>query len=253
MARITINGKQIQFSTRLEVLPKLWDQKASKTIGKTKEEQWTNQELSILKEEIYKIYFNLLESTEHVTPEKVKNALLREEDEYTLMFQFTEHNKRCKKIENIKITHKTYTRYVLTQKRLQEYLQSNYHEEDIALKKIDTTFIEGFYAFLIMKYRCNNNTAMKFIQSFRTVINYAHNSGLMKVNPFRFFNIHFDKTTCTYLNQEEIDAIWKKKFRTKRLIQVRDMFIFSCYTGLSFIDLVKLKEVTIQMGFDGKI
>jgi len=93
---------------------------------------------------------------------------------------------------------------------------------------------------------------MKFIQRFRTVMNFAENSGLLHKNPFFFYKIRFQKTSRTYLNIEEINKIWQKDFLTKRLEQVRDIFIFSCYTGLSFIDICNLREGNIQLAFDNK-
>jgi hypothetical protein len=78
---------------------------------------------------------------------------------------------------------------------------------------------------------------MKFIQRFRTIVIYAKNSGLITVDPFSNYKFKYDRVERGYLNQEEIDRIYAKRFASQRLEQVRDMFVFSCYTGLSYIDI----------------
>lgn len=79
------------------------------------------------------------------------------------------------------------------------------------------------------------------------------NSGLNFVDPFGSFKFSFDKVDRGYLNQDEIDLIYNKEFSSARLTQVRDMFIFSCYTGLSYIDLCNLTKEDIKLAFDGKL
>jgi len=78
---------------------------------------------------------------------------------------------------------------------------------------------------------------MKFIQRFRTIVIYAKNSGLITIDPFSNYKLKYDRVERGYLNQEEIDKIYTKRFASQRLEQVRDMFVFSCYTGLSYIDI----------------
>ena len=94
---------------------------------------------------------------------------------------------------------------------------------------------------------------MKFVQRFHSVLIYAKNSGLNFVDPFGSFKFSFDKVDRGYLNQDEIDLIYNKEFSSARLAQVRDMFIFSCYTGLSYIDLCNLTKEDIKLAFDGKL
>ncbi len=94
---------------------------------------------------------------------------------------------------------------------------------------------------------------MKFVQRFRTVLNYARNTGLDFIDPFANYKFNFERVDRGYLEQAEIDKIYNREFTSKRLEQVRDMFIFSCYTGLSYIDLCNLKPDNIKTGFDGKL
>lgn len=88
-------------------------------------------------------------------------------------------------------------------------------------------FIEGFYLFIRENYPCTHNTAMKFMQRFRTVVLFAHNLGLITFNPFGAYKLKFEYVERDFLEQAELDRIYQKTFASKRLEQVRDMFILA--------------------------
>ena len=94
---------------------------------------------------------------------------------------------------------------------------------------------------------------MKFVQRFRTVVNFAKNTGLVTADPFGSYRVRFEHTDRDYLTMEEITAIYNHEFSTKRLEQVRDLFVFSCYTALSYIDVCELRQEDIRTGFDGNL
>ena len=125
--------------------------------------------------------------------------------------------------------------------------------EDINFREINVVYIEGFYLFIRENYPCTHNTAMKFIQRFRTVVLFAHNLGLITFNPFGAYKLKFEYVERDFLEQAELDRIYQKTFASKRLEQVRDMFIFSCYTGLSYVDVCELRAENIKVSFDGNL
>ncbi|MDR0231410.1 MAG: site-specific integrase [Dysgonamonadaceae bacterium] len=252
MIRITVNGKQIQFSSNLQVNPESWDQKSGKVRGRSSFSKELNSQIEIIRTTLYKHYIRLISDCEEITPNKIKAAFLSSGNETTLIYQFEKHNELYQSMTGSQVTYKTYSRYELTKNRLIEFMEHEYEVRDIQLNKITVSFIEKFYLYIQSQYHCSNNTTMKFIQRFRAVMNFVENSGLLQKNPFFFYKIRFQKTSRTYLNMEEINKIWQKEFSTKRLEQVRDVFIFSCYTGLSFIDICNLREENIQLAFDNK-
>ena len=135
-----------------------------------------------------------------------------------------------------------------------EFLKSEYNISDIPIKEITVTHIENFYLYLREQCEVSNNTAMKFVQRFHTILLFAQKSGLSFLDPFNNFRFNFDKTDRGYLTQEEIDTIYHKEFQSKRLEQVRDAFIFSCFTFLALIHnqliMNYLKQATIEVGND---
>lgn len=189
----------------------------------------------------------------YVTAEKVKNAFLGK-GEKTIVAFFEEHNQQFSlKVGNSISTHKTYTRYELTKSRLIEFMKDKYKVSDMPIREMNPVFIENFYLHIRSNFDCSHNTAMKFIQRFRTIVIYAKNSGLITIDPFSNYKLKYDRVERGYLNQEEIDRIYTKRFASQRLEQVRDMFVFSCYTGLSYIDICGLKPESIRMMFDGNL
>ena len=190
----------------------------------------------------------------YALPEQIRNAFLGlEEKEKTLISYFSQFNDQYKQKVGTTATQKTYTRYELTKQRLIDFMKSKYHVSDIQVRELNTVFIENFYLYLRNTSDISNNIAMKFIQRFRTVLNYARNTGLDFIDPFANYKFNFDRVDRGYLEQTEIDCIWNKRFTSKRLEQVRDMFIFSTYTGLSYIDLCNLTQDNIKTGFDSKL
>lgn len=180
----------------------------------------------------------------YVTPESVKNALLgKEEEANTIISFFTQHNDQYKKkVEAGEATPKTYSRYELTKLRLTEYMKDEYRVSDMPIRQINKVFIENFYLYIIKNHDCSPNTAMKFIQRFRTVVNFAQGTGLITADPFANYKLKFEYIERGYLDKDEISRICNKDFASKRLEQVRDIFIFSFFTGLAYVDVDKWQE-----------
>ena len=261
MVRITVDGDQVQFSSKLDVHPDNWDTKLGRAVvNKQSAEKKENLRVSSLNKTLDEIraaitmhYTRMMNTDGYALPEKIRNAFLGlEEKEKTLISYFTQHNEQYAKKVGKTATQKTYSRYELTKQRMIEFLKSEYNISDIPIKEITVTHIENFYLYLREQCEVSNNTAMKFVQRFHTILLFAQKSGLSFLDPFNNFRFNFDKTDRGYLTQEEIDTIYHKEFQSKRLEQVRDAFIFSCYTGLPYCDIYTLTAEDIKIGVDGK-
>lgn len=113
-------------------------------------------------------------------------------------------------------------------------------------------FLEDFAVYLQTDGGCGENTTAKFMQFFKRIILIARNNGIIASDPFSNFKIRIKKVDRGYLTEDELKRILKKKFAVKRLEQVRDIFIFSCFTGLAYIDVKNLTIDNLKKGFDGK-
>lgn len=254
MVRITINKEQVQFSSKLQINPKLWDTSNGKVLGASTDALNINRLLNIMRVKIDEIYYQQLNEHGYVLPEKIKNIVLGVETDKKKMLleHFAEHNEFYLLKIGRDTSQITYGRYELTKVRLKEFLKTEYKLSDIPVMGLTPIFIEKFFLFLQQEHNCNNNTALKFVQRFRTVFNYIKSTGAdIKIDPFVSFRFKTKKVVREVLTQEEIDAIYKKEFLTERLGQVRDIFLFMCYSGLSYIDVAQLTEDNVKTAFDG--
>ncbi len=254
MARITINTKVAQLGTKLEINLENWDAKAGKAIGRTNEVAEINRALHNLSSKITKAYNRRMDENGYAFPDEIKNDVLGfEASTKTLISYFTEHNNQYKMKVGKHTTHKTYTRYELAKSRLIDYMKEKYGIEDISIRELNVAFIENFYLYLMDKCNLHSNTAMKCVQRFRRVINFIKATGETINDPFINFRIRFQETDREVLTQDEIDRIRKKNFRTPKLNTIRDIFIFSVYTGLAYVDVSSLMETSVQKAFDGNL
>ena len=250
MIRVTIDGKQNQFSSKLEINPQFWSQKTNRANGHNKESQTTNKLLDAIRMDLHSYYVELSGNRRNVTPLQIKKAFLNNGSEGRLVSLFEDHLKFCRRRVGINLSQESVFRYEVTFARLIDFLNKEYHCDDIILNRIDLRFIETYYLFLRKDYNCTHNTATKYVQRFAAVMRYAERIGLLYNNPFIHYKFSLEPVEPVSLTQEEVCRIQKKRFGTGRLGEIRDIFIFSCWTGLSFSDVCSLTPNDIQIGFD---
>ena len=257
MTRVTVNGSNVQFSSKLDIFPDEWDtskNRAKTGKGYSSENIALNRLLDNMKSELTVHYNRLHALNGYVFPEQIRNAFLGlEEKEKTLMAYFAQFNEQYERKVGTLTTHTTYTRYELTRQRLLDFMREHYHTSDMSLRKLNTAFVENFYLYLRQTCGIAHNTATKFLQRFHSTLTYAKNSGLEFIDPFVHYKFTFERVDRGYLEQFEIDRIYTKELISERLRRVRDVFIFSCYTGLSYIDICNLRQEHVKTGFDGRL
>ncbi len=122
---------------------------------------------------------------------------------------------------------------------------------DIYLSDLDHKFVTDFEFYFKTTCKCAQNTTNKYIQNLKKIINLAMANGYLTVNPFANFKLRFKKVDRGFLTEDELNLIINRKFSVKRLEQVRDCFVFSCFTGLAHSDILKLNHKHIVTGTDG--
>lgn len=254
MIRITINGEIAQLSSKLQVNPDFWDVKTGRVKGRTAEANNINRQLDNLKTTIDKAYNKQFDEYGYATPEKIKNVILGVEKKYkTILEYFEMHNKQYALKVGYSTSNVTYNRYLLVKERLVSFLKENYNLSDIPINEVTPDFLDNFYIYIRNTYKSGHNNAMKSMQRLRKIFYFAKNTGLSIVDPFWNFDINFENTERGFLTIEEINTIQNKQFSTKRVEQVRDLFIFSCYTGLAYIDICNLTTDNLLMSFDDNL
>lgn len=254
MCRITIDGQISRFNTKLSIHPNMWDVKSSIALGRTKEAVEINAFLETIKTSIYNVYHDLLTKENNVNPDRVKNIFLGlEVKNQTILELFMQHIDDIEKLVGISRTKSTLQKYRVAEKHMANFIKEYYHAPDISLKEVNHSFLRNFEVYLMTTCKCRENTTAKFLQRFRTIVLFAKNNGWITVDPFTNYKIRFKKVDRGYLTQEQIDIIMNKQFSSERLEKIRDIFIFSCYTGLSYVDVKNLTHANIRKSFDEKL
>ena len=254
IVRVTVNTQVVQFGCKLDINPEIWDVKAGKAIGRSKEASDVNTALDNLKVAIRKSYDKQMEDYGYAMPEKIRNQVLGLEKGAKSLVEYIDlHNQQYENRVGINTTRTTFIRYKLVKERVQDFLRLKYNVSDIPIRDLTPVVLENFYLYLRKDCKCENNSSMKTMQRLRKIVYFAKNMGEAMADPYQSFRVHFESVDREILTQEEIDIIYNKEFITGRLEQIRDVFIFACYTGLSYIDVSNLTEDNIQEAFDGNL
>ena len=256
LARITVNGKVACFSTQQDIPADRWDSKYQRTFGETKLEKTINGYLDTIQASASRHFYDIQAEGKIVTAEMVRQRLLHNSDDNpkTLLQLFDWFMEDCEKIaQSHNITRETVVRYHLVKTRLEEFSEKTYKVKDMPLDRVDKRFVDNFYAYIRTEYKLNNNTAVRMMRKFSSVLKMGRDNGWLTHNPFRNVRMHIDPVDRSYLTMKELETVYNKEFPSKRLETVRDMFVFSCFTGLAYIDLYQLTKDDIIEKPDGKM
>ena len=250
--RITINGKRLDNSTGKYVDPSKWSAEMSKMKGNSEEARLINAHLENLKTKILIAEKDLYKKDIPVNLESLKNILNGTHERKRFLIPiFQEHNNKIKELLGIEYAPGTLERYETSLKHTINFLIWKYNISDIDISKIDHAFITDYEFYLRSVRKCANNTAVKYIKNFNKIIKLCLANDWLDKNPFSNYKSKVKEVERVYLSENEIQNIINKDFKTERLSLVRDIFLFSCFTGLAYIDVKNLTKSHISIGIDG--
>jgi len=251
--RITVNGKRAEISTNKKVELSKWDSDTQRVKGRSESARILNDYLDSLENRINRDFNLFTEKGEEITASGLKDSLIgKDVKKYYLVQVFEMNNVLIKQEEGQKYKRSTIDQYTTTLERLKLFLNQDYACNDVALSKLDLLFIRRFEIYLKTNYNIVHNTVMKHLKQLKKVIHFAMLMGYMERDPFFQHKTSSKEVSRGYLSSDELSKIENHVFRIKRLEQVRDVFIFVCYTGLAYSDLKLLSRESISKGIDGK-
>ena len=251
--RLTVDGKRLEFSTKKFVEKSKWSSELSKMKGTTEEARSINSYLDLMKSKVLDAQMVLLHRNEALTIENFKDKLLGNEERQRMLVPiFQDHNNKIKELVGKEYAHGTLERYTTSLKHTIEFMQWKYNVSDIDITKIDHAFITDYEFWLRSIRNCANNTAVKYIKNFNKIIKICLANDWLDKNPFANYKSKVKEVERVYLSEEEVQSIIEKNFKTERLSLVRDIFLFSCFTGLAYIDVKNLTKSHISYGIDGE-
>lgn len=251
--RVTVNAKRFEFSTNKSINPDKWSSEGSKVKGTSEEARTINSHLDYLKNQILQAEKKLIKKDISVSSENLKNELFGlTETKRMLVPIFQDHNNKIKELVGKEYAPGTLERYTTSLKHTIEFIQWKYNISDIDITKIDHAFITDYEFWLRSVRNCANNTAVKYLKNFNKIIKLCLANDWLDKNPFANYKSKVKEVERVYLTEDEIQSIIEKDFKTERLSLVRDIFLFSCFTGLAYIDVKNLTKSHISFGIDGE-
>ena len=253
--RITLNQKRWEYSTKHFIDTKTWDTKNSKIKGNGKEASTINGLVEITKNKVHQIILEYNIKDEVLNIDELKEILTGKSSEKkrTLVPIFEQHNKQMKALVPKEYAPGTLERYETSLKHTKAFIKFQYNADDIDLKDINHAFIMDYDFYLRTERNCNNNTTIKYLKNFKKIINLCLANDWMQKDPFVNYKSKLEKVDRVFLSKEEIETIFNKELTITRLNLVRDIFLFSCFTGLAYIDIANLTKSNIVKGIDGNL
>lgn len=250
--RISVNGKRTEISVGKTCSPTSWNSHSCRCKGTKEEIRLLNAYLDSLQTKLNVNQQLLVESGKEITVENLRNSLTGKKEKSKMLIDiFEEHNRRVESLLGNGFEPNTLKGYRTTIKHLSAFIKRNYNGDDIELEKLSHEFIVDFEFYL--RSRCNLSavSAAKYIKNLKKIVNSCIAHGWIPNNPFSNYKSKAKAGERVYLSQVELSDIYKKNFTIERLAQVRDIFLFCCYTGLAYADVKKLKRTEIATGIDG--
>ncbi|MFZ6013584.1 MAG: site-specific integrase [Bacteroidota bacterium] len=252
--RISLMNKRLTLATKIFVKQNEWSDQNGKLKTNSEEARKVNKMLDAFKMKAFDYQRELMNEGKDVTLESMKAKWygLALEKPRMLMGVFKEHNEQMKALVNQEFSPLTLERYETSFRHTQEFMKWKYKIEDIDIKRLNYEFISNYEFWLKSVRKCDHNTSIKYLSNFKKIVHICLKHGWLDKDPFAGFKMTKREVERPFLVEEELTRIIAEDFKMPRLRQVRDIFIFCCYTGLAYADVKKLTREEITTGIDGE-
>lgn len=253
---ITTNRKRIYFSTSKHVPAADWNKEKQAVKGKSEEAQLINGYLIQLRNKIYQKEIELLQKGYLITAELLKEAITDKVEalnEKTLLDVLNEHNTERKAMVGKTVAPATYWVFEYTGRLFKEFIQKKYERKDLYLREINLGFIQGFHAYLLGEKKMGQNSCTKHLKFLKKLLNLAVANSYISYNPVNAYKVEREPVEIDFLDEEELRKIINFDTPLPRLERAKDMFLFGCFTGLSYIDIKTLAPEHFEKDSAGRI
>jgi site-specific recombinase XerD len=254
MGRIAIGKDMVQFSCKIEANPALWDTRAGRMNGKSNHAREVNREIDRINVAVNARYREIMSIHGQATASAVKNACQGiAPSQETLLKVFREHNDEYEKRIGVNISQGTFENYGDGYRHLSRFIRQKYHLCDISFRQLDYSFIEDYDYFLRIDCGLKPGTVVNRMICLRKMVRIATGRGIISRDPFFGYSVERPKPCQRYVPEDEVEKLMKTPLKSHALNVTRDMSVFSCFTGLSHIDLFNLTEGQMIKSDDGTL
>ncbi len=246
--RLTVNGKRRETSLNRSISYSRWDKHRQCGKGRTEDIQRLNKLLDSTKNDIYDKQREMDYNDEDITAETLMNKFLGKGNRKRYLIELIKEESHKKK--NL-IGTGTYRKYKAFLHHIEKFLEFQYQVSDISIKKVDYEFISDFDYYIRTEKSIGNNTTVRYVKTLELFFNKAKNRGWVNTDPFVNYEGTLEKVERTILSEVELNLVISKTITIDRLKRIRDIFVFACFSGLSFGDLEKLNSNHIVIDMEG--
>lgn len=252
--RITFRGERRDIFTGLYCAKGQWDTKNARLLP-TKENKPVNANLDLIQRKAFETFDQLKYADEPFTIDELVDKLKGKEEKPVLLMDYLEDQKlKLKKRLHVDISAATYDKYRRSASHMLEFLTKEFKVRNYSLSRIDKIFLEQYFQYLRSVRKISHNSAVKYVTFLKTILMAVIQSGVIRNDPFRELKLRQKPVPKGYLTQEEIDMLSSASIESKDLDRIRDIFLFSCYTGLAYSDLRQLsRQHILKMADDSYV
>lgn len=253
---ITINGERCFFSTGKKVKATTWDKNKQLVKGKDEEAISLNNYLKSVKAKLYEKEAELLDRGFVITAQLLYDAYFDKVEclkERSLLSILEEHNAERKAMVGKTVAPATYWVFEYTARLLKEFILQKYGREDLYLRELNLSFIQGFHSFLLGEKKMGQNSSTKHLKFLKKLLNLAVSNSYISYNPVNAYKVEREPVEIDFLDEEELRKIINFDTPIPRFERAKDMFLFGCFTGLSYIDIKTLTAEHFEKDGTGRI
>lgn len=253
--RVTYLKERKQFSTGIFISPRNWNSKSQfiKPDEPDAEQKFT--QLSLIRNKVYQAFLLLQVKEVSFTVDDIYRLYKGEKltQEYNLVEYFERYLKQLKTLIGIDIKQITYNKFEYVKNDVKAFIKWKFKTNDYPLKKLELQFLNDLEYYLKVVKKQKQVTINKGIQRFRKPIKVAVSERYLESDPFMLYKSKRVNKEVVFLSPEELSELEKHEFTQPRLKLVKDLFVFCCYSGLPYNELMNLKIRHIAKGFDGNL
>jgi site-specific recombinase XerD len=251
--RITVDGVEREISTKLDADPSKWSTQANRLVGKSEAVKSINDYLDVLQTRAINARTRLTAMDKPVTADSIKALVQNKPMEAvrTIMNVFKDHNDKMRELIGREYSEGIMERYDISYRHTISFMQQTYGISDMPIDKLDYGFLTDYEHWLKSVRNCQHNTAMKYLSYFKKIVRICIKKKWLNGDPFVDFKMTRRRKRRIVLSQIDLSNMAAKQFSSERLVVVRDIFLFSCFTGLAYADVAKLKKTDMFTGIDG--
>ena len=253
---LTINGERCAFSTGKKVKASNWDKTRQQVRGKDGETKSLNNFIKAVRAKLYEKEAELMDKGFVVTAELLRDAYFDKVDalkEKTLLQVLDEHNSEKKAMVGKTVAASTYWVFEYSGRLFKEFILKKYARNDLYLREINMGFIQGFHAFLLGDKNMSQNSTTKHLKFLKKLLNFAVANSYVTYNAVNAYKVERSHVEIDFLDEEELRKIINFDTPLPRLERAKDMFLFGCFTGLSYIDIKTLAPEHFEKDSTGRI